>query len=64
MVDPKALRTHVKGSRFDTLSPADCSSPLFSVFGRPLLSEGSSGLGDLYEHESLGDMELFEGGVS
>ena len=57
VVDPKALRIHAKGSRFDTESSADCSSPRFSVFGRPLLSGGSSGLGDLYEHESLGDME-------
>ena len=57
VVDPKVLRIHAKGSRFDTLSSDDCSSPPFSVFGRPLLSGGSSGLGDLYEHESLGDME-------
>ena len=57
VVDPKALRIHAKGSRFDTLSSVDCSSPLFSVFGRPLLSGGSSGLGDFCEHESLGDME-------
>ena len=40
------------------MSSADCSSPLCYVFGRPLLSGGSSGLGDLYEQESLGDMEL------
>ena len=57
VVDPKVLRIHAKGSRFDTLSSADCSSPLFFVFGRPLLSGGSSGLGDLHEHESFGDME-------
>ena len=57
MVDPKALRIHAKGCRFDALSSADCSSPLFSFFGRPLLPGASSGLGDLYEHESLGDME-------
>ena len=57
VVEPKVLRIHAKGFRFDTLSSDDCSSPLFSVFGRPLLSGGSSGLGDLYEHESLGDME-------
>ena len=36
--DPKALRIHAKGSRFETVSSVDCSSPLFSVFGRPLLS--------------------------
>ena len=57
VVDPKVLRIHAKGSRFDTLSSDDCSSPPFYVFGRPLLSGGSSGSGDLYEHESLGDME-------
>ena len=57
VADPKVLRIHAKGSRFDTLSSDDCSSPPFSVFGRPLLSGGSSGSGDLYEHESLGDME-------
>ena len=57
VVDPKVLRIHAKGSRFDTLSLDDCSSPPFFVFGRPLLSGVSSGLGDLYEHESLGDME-------
>ena len=46
VVDPKVLQIHAKGSRFETLSSAVCSSPLFSVFGRPLLSGGSSGLGD------------------
>ena len=57
VVDPKALRIHAEGSRFDTLSSVDVSSSLFSVFGRPLLSGGSSCLGDFCEHESLGDME-------
>ena len=57
VVDPKALRIQAKGSRCDTLPSADFSSPLFSVFGRPLLPGASSGLGDLYEHESFGDME-------
>ena len=57
VVDPKMLRIHAKGSRFDTLSLVDCSSPPFSVFGRPLLSGDSSGSGDLYEHEFLGDLE-------
>ena len=55
--DPEALRNHAKGSRFETASSVDCSSPLFSVFGRPLLSGGSSGLGDFYEHEALREME-------
>ena len=53
----KSLRIHATGPRFETLSSADCSSPLFSVFGRPLLSEGSSGLGDFLENDTLGDME-------
>ena len=39
------------------MSSTDCSSPLFSVFGRPLLSWGSSGLGEFLENETLGDME-------
>ena len=57
VVDPKVLGIHAKESRFDTLSSDDCSSSLFSIFGLPLLSGGSSGLGDLFEQESLGDME-------
>ena len=55
--DHKALRIHARGPRFETLSSTDCSSPLFSVFGRPLLSGGSSGLGEFIENETLGDME-------
>ena len=51
---PEALRNHAKGSRFETAPSVDCSSPLFSVFGRPLLFRGSSGLGDFHEHETLG----------
>ena len=57
VVDPKAFGILAEGSRFDTLSSVDVSSPLFSIFGRPLLSGGSSGLGDFCEHESLRDME-------
>ena len=45
--DHKELRSHAIGPRFETLSSTDCSSPLFSVFGRPLLSGGPSGLGDM-----------------
>ena len=55
--DHKALRIHAKGSRFESLSLVDCSSPPFFVFGRPLLPGGSSGLGDFHEHEVLGDMD-------
>ena len=54
---PEAIRNHAKGSRFETAPSVDCSSPLFSVFGRPLLSGGFSGLGDFHEHEALGEME-------
>ena len=55
--DDKELRTHAIGPRFESLSLTDCSSPLFSVFGRPLLTGGSSGLGEFLENEILGDME-------
>ena len=53
----KELCTHTIGPRFESLSLTDCSSPLFSVFGRPLLTGGSSGLGEFLENEILGDME-------
>ena len=55
--DDKEIRTHAIGPRFESLSLTDCSSPLFSVFGRPLLTGGSSGLGEFLENEILGDME-------
>ena len=55
--DDKELCTHAIGPRFESLSLIDCSSPLFSVFGRPLLTGGSSGLGEFLENEILGDME-------
>ena len=55
--DPEALRIHAKGSRFETVSSNDFSPSIFSVFGRPLLSGGSSGLGDFHEYEDLGEME-------
>ena len=54
---PEALRSHANGSRYETVPSDDCSSPLFSVFGRPLLSRGSSGLGDFHGHEAMGEME-------
>ena len=53
----KELCTHAIGPRFDSLSLTDCSSPLFSVFGRPLLTGGFSGLKEFPENEILGDME-------
>ena len=57
---PEALRNHANGSRFEVAPSDDCSSPIFSVFGRPLLSGGSSGLGDFHGHEALGEMELLK----
>ena len=57
VMDPKGFGKLAEGTRFDTLSSVDVSSPLFSVFGRPLLFEGSSGSGDFCEHDALGDME-------
>ena len=55
--DDKEFRTHAIGPRFESLSLTECSSPLFSVFGRPLLTGGSSGLGEFLENEIVGDME-------
>ena len=57
LVAPKEVGTIAEGSRFVTLSSVDVSPPLSSVFGRPLLSGGSSGSGDFGEYDSLGDME-------
>ena len=56
--DPEAPRIHAKGSRFETVSSNDFSPSIFSVFGRPLLSGGSSGLGESHEYVDLGEMEL------
>ena len=56
-MDPKGFGKIAEGPRFDTLSSVDVSSPLFSVFGRPLLSGGSSCSGDFCEYDVLGDME-------
>ena len=50
-------RSRIFGSRYETVSSTICSSPLCSVFGRPLLSRGSSGLGDYHGHEAMGDIE-------
>ena len=44
--------------RYETIPLVDCSPPLFSVFGRPLLSGGSSGLGDFLGHEAMGEIKL------
>ena len=55
--EPEALRIQVQGSRFETVFPNVFSPSSFSVFGRPLLSGDSSGLGDFQEYEALGEME-------
>ena len=55
--DPRGLGEIVEGTRFDTLPSVDVSSPRYSVFGRPLISGGSSGSGDFCEYDVLGDME-------
>ena len=54
---PEALQTFVKESRSVTVSSNDFSPSIFSVFGRPLLSGGSSGLGESHMFEDLGETE-------
>ena len=51
-------RSRTFGSRYETVSSSICSSPLCSVFGRPLLFGGPSDLGDYHGHEDMGDIEL------
>ena len=55
--EPEPLCILAKGSRLETVPSADFSPPIFSVFGRPLLSEDASGLGDFHEYEASGEME-------
>ena len=56
--EPEVLGIRANGSRFETMPPGDFSSPCFSVFGRPLLSGGSSGLGEIFhENVDVGEME-------
>ena len=55
--EPEALCILANGSRLETVPSGDFSPPIFSVFGRPLLSGDSSGLGDVHEYEALGEME-------
>ena len=45
------------GSRYETLSAHNCSSPLCSVFGRPLLHGGPSDMGKHHGYEVMGDIE-------
>ena len=51
------FRRRTCGSRYETQSPSITSS-LCSVFGRPLLSGGPSGLGNCLKDEELGDLTL------
>ena len=44
-------------SMYEMVSSSIFSSPLCSVFGRPLLSGGPSGLEDYHGHEEMGDIE-------
>ena len=55
--DPEASRFLAKVSRFVTTASNDFSPSTFSVFGRPLLSGGSSGVGESHELEDLGETE-------
>ena len=50
-------RSRTFGSRYETVSSSISFSPLCSVFGRPLLSGGPSGLGNYHGHEEMGDLE-------
>ena len=52
---PEISRTQEKDSRFETEPSNDFSPTIFSVFGRPLLSGGSSG--EYHDHVDLGEME-------
>ena len=45
------------GSRYETLSAHNCSSPLCSVFGRPLLHGGPFDMGKHHGYEVMGDIE-------
>ena len=55
--DPETSRLLAKVSRFVTVSSHDCSPSTISVFGRPLLPGGSSGVGESHELEDLGGTE-------
>ena len=57
----EALEPHQSNancSRYETIPSKNSPSPLFSIFGRPLLSGASSGLGDFHLNYATGDMEL------
>ena len=50
-------RSRTFDSRYETVSSSICSSPLCSVFGRPLLSGGPSGLENYHGHKEMRDIE-------
>ena len=51
------FRSRTFGSRYETESSSISFSPLCSVFGRPLLYGGPSGLGNYHGDEEMGDLE-------
>ena len=55
--DPEAPRLLAKVSRFVTTSSHDFSPSTISVFGRPLLPGGSSGVCESHDLEDLGETE-------
>ena len=58
--EEEALEPHQSNancSRYETIPSENSPSPLFFVFGRPLLSGGSSGLGDFHMNDATSDME-------
>ena len=55
--DPEVLQTFATDSRSVTVYPKDISPSIFSVFGRPLLSGGSSGMGESHVLEDLEETE-------
>ena len=54
--EPEDLGILANGSSLETMPSGDFSSPFLSVFGRPLLSGDSSGLGEIL-YEAVGEME-------
>ena len=53
----KAHQSNANCSRYKNIPSKNSPSPCISVFGRPLLSGGSSGLGVFHGNDALGDME-------
>ena len=54
----KANQSNANCSMYETIPSENSPSPIFSVFGRPLLSGGSSSLGDFHGNDATSDMEL------